>query len=183
MSQAELITVVIIILVVLMIMLRTSSRIDLAYTSSYEDDYNNLRHTNIDGVRDNDQSIPLPWTYQPPQFMGARYKVLAEDGLGDHTEPLDDMVNNRIFKNPVYEKRCKEGFPDTSQTFWNATKSTPTLENDDIHLIHSSAEMQTPDFRVRMSGKAKKFLPFSGGRSRLNFSSYENSNSEPSFRQ
>jgi hypothetical protein len=197
MLQSELIAIVVVILLVVMVTLRTSSRMDYAYSSqSYNNlRHTNLRHTNIDGERAADQSIPSPWTYeagrspqeisdyQPPQFMGARYKVIAEDGMGDETEPLDDMINQRIFKNPVFEKSCKEGFPDTSQTFWNSTKSTPTIAHDDKQLIHSSAEMQTPEFRVKMSGKAKKFLPYSGGRSRLNFTSFEHSNSEPEFRQ
>jgi hypothetical protein len=180
MLQSELIAIVVVILLVVMVTLRTSSRMDYAYSSQ---SHNNLRHTNIDGERTADQSIPSPWTYEPPQFMGARYKVIAEDGMGDETEPLDDMINQRIFKNPVFEKSCKEGFPDTSQTFWNSTKSTPTIAHDDKQLIHSSAEMQTPEFRVKMSDKAKKFLPYSGGRSRLNFTSFEHSNSEPEFRQ
>jgi hypothetical protein len=185
MLQSELIAIVVVVLLVVMVMLRTSSRMDYLYGSRSHTNlrHTNLRHTNIDGERAADQSIPFPWTYEPPQFMGARYKVIAEDGIGDETEPLDDMVNKRIFKNPVFEKACKEGFPDTSHTFWNSTKSTPTIARDDKQLIHSSAEMQTPEFRVKMSGKAKKFLPYSGGRSRLNFTSFEHSNSEPEFRQ
>lgn len=191
MLPGELVAVVIVILIILTVMLRTSSRADFAYQS----DYSNMRHTNYNGERLPDQALPSPWTYeyrpslqetssyQPPQFMGARYKVIADDGLGDNIEPLSDMINSRIFKNPVFEKPCAEGYSDTSQTFWLSDKSTPTIANDDKQLLHSSAEMQTPEFRVRMSGKAKNFLPFTGGRSRLNFSSFENSNAEPVFRQ
>ncbi len=182
MLQSELIAVVIVVLVILVMSLKTSSRINQVYRAD-NDDHSNMRHTNIDGVRDSNEALPSPWTYEPPQFMGARFKVLAEDGLGENTEPLDDMVNKRIFKNPAFEKPTHEGYSDTSQTFWNSTKSTPTLHDDDIHLLHSSAEMQTPDFRVRMSGKSRHFLPHTGGRSRLVFSSFENSNSEPKFRQ
>lgn len=181
MVPGELFAVVIVVLLILTMMLRTSSRMEL-YESRYED-HSNMRHTDIDGVRQTDQRLPSPWTYEPPQFMGARYKVLAEDGLGDNTEPLDDMENQRMFKNPVVENPCAEGFPDTSQTFWKATKSTPIIARDDKQLIHSSAEMQTPEFRVKVSGKTKKFLPFTDNRSRLNFSSFENSNAERPFRQ
>lgn len=178
MMPGELFAVVIVILLILTFMLRTSSRMDL-----YNDEHTNMRHTNMDGIRQLDQDLPSPWAYEPPQFMGARYKVIADDGLGDNTEPLDDMVNSRIFKNPIYEKPCSEGFPNTSQTFWQTTKSAPTIANDDKQLIHSSAEMQTPDYRVKMSGKTKKFLPFTKNNSRLNYSSFENSNAERAFRQ
>lgn len=179
MVPGELAAIVIVILVILTMMLRTSSRSDYKYIA----DHTNMSHTNYNGVRLPDQRIPSPWTYEPSQFMGARYKVIADDGLGDNIEPLADMVNSRIFKNPIFEKPCNEGYSDTSQTFWNSAKSTPTIADDDKQLLHSSAEMQTPEFRVHMSGKTKKFLPFTGGRSRLNFSSFENSNSELAFRQ
>jgi len=180
MLPGELVAIVIVILLILTVMLRTSSRSDHSY--GYVD-HTNMRHTDIDGIPQPDQRIPSPWTYEPPQFMGARYKVIADDGLGDNVEPLDDMVNSRIFKNPIFEKPTPEGFSDTSQTFWLSDKSTPTIANDDKQLIHSSAELQTPYFRAQMSSKSKKFLPFTGGRSRLNFSSFENSNDERAFRQ
>lgn len=180
MNQGELIIVVIIVLLVLMYMLKVSNRVD---TILDPESLWNMRHTNIDGVRDSNKPLPSPWTYEPPQFMNARYKVIADDNIGDNIDPLDDMINQRIFKNPHVECPTKHGYSDTSQTFWKTTKSTPTIASDNKQLIHSSAELQTPEHRVQMSKKTKHFLQHTEGRSRLNFTSFENSNSEPSFRQ
>jgi hypothetical protein len=114
--------------------------------------------------------------------MASRFAVIAEDGLGDNTEPLND-ISIAGFKNPDFMGEKDHDMPKTSRTYWNSVKSTPTIATDNKQLEHIAADMQTPLHRVQMSKKSKHFLPHTGGRSRLNFSSFEHSNAEAAFRQ
>ena len=137
-----------------------------------------MRHTNYNGKRLQSQSIPSPYSGGVSEFMNARYKVIVDED----TDPLNDICIEG-FKNPAALTGKLDSMPKTSQTFWESTKSTPNLANDDKQLEHDAAEMLTPAHRVQMSKKSKRFLPFSGGKSRMSFASFENSTSEAPFRQ
>lgn len=139
----------------------------------------NLRRTELDGQRLPAQELP---ELGPSEFMSARYKVVVDDGVGDNIDPLNDLTIAG-FKNPAFEYGEQDKLPKVSQTKWKSTKSTPFIAYDDKQLEHVAAELVTPDHRVKIAGKTSAYLPFTGGRSRLNFSSFENSNAEAPFRQ
>lgn len=137
----------------------------------------NMRRTNLDGKRLGPQQLP---ELGAGRFMYARYQVIANDSIGDETEPLSDLCIAG-FKNPGFEHgRQKPLFTDAN---WSSERSTPNLDSDDTHLHHSAAEMVTPEHRVKIAKKTEHFLPYTGGKSRLNFSSFENSHNEEPFRQ
>ena len=178
----DLMLIVIVIVLLLMVIMYVSSRFSVNNSYVIEDDHTNMSHTNYNGVRLPSQPLPDPTQGGVAEFMNARYKVIVDDGVGDNTEPLND-ISIAGFGNPDFMGEKHHLMPMTSRTFWNSKKSTPTIATDDKQLEHVAAEMQTPLHRVQMAKKSKHFLPFSGGKSRLNFTSFENSHSEPKFRQ
>lgn len=177
-----LVAVVILLMIMVLYISKSGNKRNYARDNNYDNydmmDYRS--HTNLDGVRLPNRGLPSPYTGGVAEFIHARYKVIASDEA--ETEPLSDLCIAG-FKNPAYLAGKMNNLPKTSQTFWNTTKSTPKLLGDDIHLEHDAAELQTPEHLVHMRAKTKHFLPFTGGKSRLNFSSFENSNSESPFRQ
>ncbi len=172
METEELIIISIVIIVLLLLLLILSQ-------------YNNRAH-----FLTGDPTLPTlnsnPFDTQvnltPSAFMEARYKVLADDGVGDNTEPLNDLVIRGLGNN-IFETGKQHELPQVSMVNWHSEKSTPEIAHDDKRLEHIAAELQTPEHRVLMSKKTREFLPYTGGQSRLNFSSYENSHNEPEFRQ
>jgi hypothetical protein len=142
-------------------------------------DRKNMRRTNYNGRALPPQALP---ELGPSEFMNARYKVVVDDAVGDNVEPLSDLCIAG-FKNPNFEHGLENNLPKISKVNRISQKSTPYIANDDKQFHHVAAEMMTPDFRVKMSGKAAHFLPHTGGKSRLNFTSYENHRDEAPFRQ
>lgn len=171
---------VVILLVIMMLSLSNRSTCNkyMSDQSCDDDDYSNMRHTNYNGKRLQSQSLPSPYSGGVSEFMNARYKVIVDED----TEPLNDICIEG-FKNPAALSGKMDSLPKTSQTFWGSTKSNPNLAGDDKQLEHDAAEMLTPAHRVQMSKKSKRFLPFTGGKSRMNFASFEHSTSEAPFRQ
>lgn len=183
MDSEELLFISVIIVVLLLIMVWVSNRYNnkhhLTTDELYLLDHTNMRHTNLDGKRMHAQRLP---PLGASQFMSARYKVIADDTVGDNVEPMSDLIIAG-FKNPSFEHGRQKELPDVSQTYWSTQKSSPSIAYDDKQFEHIAAELVTPGHRVEMSKKVAHFLPHTGGRSRLNFSSFENSNNEAAFRQ
>jgi hypothetical protein len=184
-SSQELIILVTVVILLLLLVLFSSSgrrhRYRFPTDQEYELDHTNMRHTNLNGRRMHSQRLPSPYYGGVSEFMNARYKVIVDDNIGDNTEPLNDLCIMG-FGNPYADILDK--MPNAGRIAqWDVEKSTPTIAGDDKQLEHVAAEMQTPNFQVRKSGKTRHLLPHTGGKSRLNFSSFENSNSESPFRQ
>lgn len=183
MTPEELLIVTIIVVVLIMVMLFVSNNNCKKHYLTEDQamllDHTNMRHTNFNGMRLSSQRLP---ELGASGFMNARYKVVVDDSVGDNIEPLSDLVNAG-FKNPAFEHDRQHELPDVSQTKWNSHKSSPEISSDDKQLQHDAAEMMTPGHRVEMSKKSSRFLPHTGGKSRLAFSSFENSNNEAPFRQ
>lgn len=183
MDSEQLIIVSIIVVFLLLLMLLVSNsgnnRNYLTTDEAYLLDHTNMRHTNLNGKRMPSQRLP---NLSASAFMNARYKVVVDDAVGDNIEPLNDLMI-KGFKNPAFDHNRQGELPKVSRTNWKSQKSTPTIAYDDKQFEHVAAELMTPGHRVQMSSKAEHFLPHTGGRSRLNFSSFENSNNEAPFRQ
>jgi hypothetical protein len=178
MTTEELIVVSFIIILILIVMLLLGGKNERRMYSDHETPHNFVGHTNVEGVRIHTRLNDST----PSEFMNARYKVIVDDNIGDNTEPLNDLCIAG-FGNPDFMRGKEKELPKTSRTFWNSTKSTPTIAFDDKQLDHVAAELQTPDHRVRMAKKTEHFIPHTGGKSRLVFSSFENSHDEAPFQQ
>ena len=179
-SDELLVLSVFIIVILLLMMAYTHMRGRKNYTTKDEQlllERSNMRRTNLDGRSLGPQQLP---ELGAGRFMYARYKVIANDSIGDETEPLNDLCIAG-FKNPAFEHGKKK--PLFTEANWSSERSTPNLDNDNTHLHHSAAEMVTPEHRTSVAKKTEHFLPYTGGKSRLNFSSFENSHNEAPFRQ
>jgi hypothetical protein len=182
-TQVLLIVSIVVVLIVLIALYMASKQSRKYYkTRDSAEDAFNMNRRNLNGERMSPQTLPPVGGIDSKYFMNARYKVIADENVGDNIDPLNDLCIAG-FKNPIFDHGKEGELPKISTVNWYSEKSTPVIEPDNKNLYHVAADLTTPEYRAKITGKTNKFLPFTVGRSRLNFSSFENSTSEPAFRQ